>query len=47
MLRVRNHCDRATRDRDEYYSSGGVGVDLTVLWFYGVSPWPVALFPPP
>lgn len=37
----------ATRDRDGYYSNGGVGVDLTVLWFYGVSPWPVALSPLP
>lgn len=37
----------AMRDRDGYYSGGGggVGVDLTVLWFYGVSPWPVALSP--
>lgn len=46
MLRVRNHCDRDARPRLGYYSSGGgggVGVDLTVLWFYGVSPWPVAL----
>lgn len=37
------------RDRDGYYSGGGgggVGVDLTVLWFYGVSPWPVALSRP-
>lgn len=40
------------RHKTNVNSSGGggggsIGVDLTVLWFYGVRPWPVAPSPPP
>lgn len=37
------------RHKTNVNSSGGgsIGVDLTVLWFYGVRPWPVAPSPLP
>lgn len=34
--------EAATRDGRDGSNSNSVGVDLTVLWFYGVRPWPVA-----
>lgn len=40
---------RDSHHKTNVNSSGGgsIGVDLTVLWFYGVRPWPVAPSPPP
>lgn len=40
---------RDSRHKTNVSSSGGgsIGVDLTVLWFYGVRPWPVAPSPLP
>lgn len=40
---------RDSRHKTNVNSSGGgssIGVDLTILWFYGVRPWPVAPSPP-